>query len=308
MKYQNLITQLFQKIVKYKDIREFKGNVFYYIFFRLFRNFLNSYIEIKINNFKIFASSHKNKTSHALLKKCNFDDQSELELIKKFSKIKKIFLLDCGCNYGFYSFFTASLSNKNSVIAIEASLKTTEDFKKNLILNDFKNVVLKNLAVSDTDGEIVMFNESINDWESSLSHSKFEGTKMTEIKTNKIDTILSDCNLTDYFLFIKLDIEGHELQAIKGSTNIIQKYNPIFIVELSKYIFEDNYDNYIFLKNFLINFDYSIYDTNNENISLDEIMKLLNNLDADHKTIGNYYLIKNNESIKKLLKNDQLIQ
>ena len=110
--------------------------------------------------------------------------------------------------------------------------------------------------------------------------------------------------MTDYFLFIKLDIEGHELQAIKGSTNIIQKYDPIFIIELSKYIFENNHDNFIFFKNFLSNFDYSIYDTKNKNISPDEIMKLLNNLDANHKTIGNYYLIKNNEDLKRLLKND----
>ena len=133
---------------------------------------------------------------------------------------------------------------------------------------------------------------------------KFEDTKKTNVKTSKIDTILRDYNLTDYFLFIKLDVEGHELQAIKGSTNIIQKYNPIFIIELSKYIFENNQDNFIFFKNFLINFDYSIYDINNKNISPNEILNLLSDLDVNHKTIGNYYLIKNNEDLKKLLKND----
>ena len=261
---------------------------------------MNSYIEIKINNFKIFASNEKNKTSHALLKKCDFDDQSELEFIKKYSQKKKIFLLDCGCNYGFYSFYTASLSEENFVIALEASSKTADDFKKNLILNNFKNVILKNLAVSNTDGEIVIFNESKNDWESSLSHNEFEGTQKTNIKTNKIDTILKKQDLENYSLFIKLDIEGYELQAIKGSMNIIQKYNPIFIIELSKYIFEDNNDNFIFFKNFLIDCDYSIYNTNNDIVSLENIMSLLKKLDIDHKTIGNYFLIKN----KKKSKND----
>ena len=91
MRQLNLITKLFQKIVRHRDIRGFKRNIFYYIFFRLFRVFFNSYIEIKINNFKIFASNQKNKTSHALLKKCNFDDQSELAMIEKFSKKKKFF-------------------------------------------------------------------------------------------------------------------------------------------------------------------------------------------------------------------------
>ena len=91
MNNPNLITKIFQKIIKRNDIRKFKGNIFYYVIFRLCRNFLNSYIEIKINNFKIFASNEKNKTSHALLKKCDFDDQSELEFIKKYSQKKKFF-------------------------------------------------------------------------------------------------------------------------------------------------------------------------------------------------------------------------
>ena len=62
MNNPNLITKIFQKIIKRNDIRKFKGNIFYYVIFRLCRNFLNSYIEIKINNFKIFASNEKNKT------------------------------------------------------------------------------------------------------------------------------------------------------------------------------------------------------------------------------------------------------
>ena len=62
--------------------------------------------------FKIFANNKKNKTSHFLLKKCDFGDDRELSIIKKISNINKILLLDCGCNYGFYSFYTASLSKK----------------------------------------------------------------------------------------------------------------------------------------------------------------------------------------------------
>ena len=38
---------------------------------------------IKIFNFKILASNKKNKTSHALLKKCDFDDQDELKMFNK---------------------------------------------------------------------------------------------------------------------------------------------------------------------------------------------------------------------------------
>tara|TARA_B100000768_G_C11199732_1_gene341192 strand:+ start:59 stop:967 length:909 start_codon:yes stop_codon:yes gene_type:complete len=300
MNKSNIITKIFQNIVRNKDIRTFQKNNFYYFLFRLIRKFLNNYIEVKIYNFKILASNKKNQTSHALLRKCNFDDQHELETIKKFSDNKKIFLLDCGCNYGFYSFYTASLSDNNFVISFEASSKTSEDFNKNLYLNNFKNVILNNLAVSDVDNNKVSFNESLNDWESSLSHNKFEEKKLTTINTITIDTTLRKYDLNDYFVFIKLDIEGHEFQAIKGAKNIIKKYNPIIIIEFSKYIFENNKNSFDFLESFLLDFDYSIYGTNKKLITVEEIKLLLKSLGPDHKTISNYYLIKNDKNLINL--------
>jgi FkbM family methyltransferase len=291
--HPNFITKLFQKFIKNKDIRTFKKNYYYYVFFRLTRNFLNRYLEVKIYNFKIFVSNKKNITSHSLLKKCNFDDQSELGLIKKISKKNKIFLLDCGCNYGFYSFYAASLSSQNLVIAIEASPTTAKDFEKNLKLNKFKNIALKNFAISNTDNITITLNESKNDWESSLAHSEFDKKKVTKIKTKKIDTIIKNKKLNDYTLLIKLDIEGHELQAIEGAKDTIKKYKPIIIIELSSYIFNKKNHAFDNLKSFLVKFNYSIYSIKKKLTNLEDIVLLIDNLDTKYKTIGNYYLISN---------------
>ena len=304
MKKSNFITKLFQRLVKYRDIRKFKKNYFYYFFFRLCRNFLNNYIEVKIYNFKLYASNKKDKTSHAILKKCNFDDQHELNTIKKYSDRKKLFLLDCGCNYGFYSFYTASLSKYNFVISFEPSPKTTDDFNKNLYLNKFENIILENLAISDIDNNQVSFNESLNDWESSLTHNNFEEKRLTLINTTTIDTVLKEYFLDNQFLFIKLDIEGHEFNALKGAEKIIKRYNPIIIIELSKYIFENDKDSFVFLENFLVNFNYKIYGTNDKLTTVEEIKYLLKNLNSDHKTIGNYYLIKNDKNLINIFLNE----
>ena len=290
--YQNIITQYFQNFIKNKDIRNFQNNYYYYLLFRLVRRYLNSYLEVKIFNFKILASNKKNKTSHALLKKCDFDDQSELELINLISKKRKVLLIDCGCNYGFYSFYTASLSKQNLVIAVEASPTTAKDFKKNLNLNKFSNIVLKKLAISSIDNMTVPFNESKNDWESSLTHNEFDKKRVIKIKTQKIDTILKNQKIDDYFLFIKLDIEGNELQAIEGAKNTIKKFNPIIIIELSSYILKKNKD-FDYLKFFLKEFDYNIYDTKKKLVPVNDIINLIKKLDTQHKTIGNYYLINN---------------
>ena len=300
MDKSNLITRLLQKYLKNKDIKSLKGNFFYYLLFRLCRKFLNNHIEIKIGNFKIFASNNKNKTSYFLLKKCYFGDDNELETIEKFSKLNKVFLLDCGANYGFYSFYTASLSVENKIIAFEASTNTSKEFKANLALNNFKNIELENLAVTKKENEFLNFNESVKDWESSLIDNSFVTSGSTRIKTTKIDYILKNQNLDEFYLFIKLDIEGNEFDAIKGSLETIKKYSPLIIIEFSKYNLSNNIDNLNFLDSFLEKFDYSIYTTKKKKIKSVKILNLLKNLNRRHQTIGNYYLIKNASKIENI--------
>ena len=89
-------------------------------------------------------------------------------------------------NYGFYSFYVASLSLGNQVLAFEASPKTFNSFKANLDLNNFRNIDYRNLAISEVSGKFISFYESHNDWESSATHNKF--------KNNKIYTI---CKIND---------------------------------------------------------------------------------------------------------------
>ena len=298
------LTSVFQKYLSKKDIREFKNNSFYYFFFRLIRNFLAYDLILKIYNFKIFGSINKNKTSHFLLKKCEFGDYHELNTIKKFSNKNKILFLDCGCNYGFYSFYASSLNTLNEVISIEASVNTSKEFIKNLSLNNFSNINFLNKAISNTDNDDINFYESENDWESSQIHSDFKLNFKTKIKSVKIDSLLSDFSLEKYTIIIKLDLEGNEVNAIKGALDIIQKTNPLIIIEFSKYIF-DNYDNIDYLKNFLIKYDYSIYDTKKNKINLDYILQMLKNLKKKHKTIGNFYLLKSSsDNLNIFLNND----
>ena len=288
----NFITSVFQKYLINKDIRNFKSKTTYYFIFRVIRKFLAKDIIVNIYNFKISGSINKNKTSYFLLKKCEFGDQHELSTIKKFSRKNKIFLIDCGCNYGFYSFYTASLSKKNLVFSVEASKKTSKEFLKNFKLNNFQNIKFKNNAISSIDNNNISFNESENDWESSQTHSKFDNYAVTKISTLKIDTLVKNVYLGDYLTMLKLDIEGNEMNALKGATEFVKNSSPFIIIEISKYIFE-NKINIEYLKNFLQNFNYSIYSIYKKKQKIEEIMNKLNNLKDKYKTIGNYYLIKN---------------
>ena len=298
---KKIFTSVLQKSLINKDIRFYKKNIFYYLLFRIFRNFFQGSIITKIYNFKIYASVNKNKASHSILKKCDFDDQHEIGIINKISNINKVFFLDCGCNYGFYSFFTASLSKKNYVLAYEASSSTIKEFNKNLSLNNLQNIDCKNLAISDENDKLINFNESINDWESSASHDSFIKKNTSGIKTTTIDIELKDYDLKDFTLCIKLDIEGSEFRAIKGGIEIIKKHAPIIIIEISKYNINQMNSNF----DFFIKYDYIIFDLNLNEVKIEEINKRITGLDQKHDTIGNFYLVKKNHELIKIFKKDE---
>ena len=266
------------------------------MFFRSVRKFLLKDILINIYNFKIYASFKKNKTSYYLLKKCDFDDHHELNIINKISRKKKVFFLDAGCNYGFYSFYTAAISNKNKILSIEASKITAQEFIKNLEINNFKNIDFYNKAISKENNNTITFNDSENDWESSQTHDNFEIKLKSKIKTTSIDYLLKSYNLKEYSVIIKLDIEGNEINALKGGLNVIKNFFPLIIFEISKYVFNVK-SNIEYFKEFLINFNYSIYNTRKEKIDFDKIISDLNNLGENYNTMGNFYLIKDNSNI-----------
>ena len=300
----NYITSIFQLLLKNRDIRYFRNNFIYFLFFRIIRTFLAYDLIINIYNFKIYGSIKKNKTSYYLLKKCEFGDYHELNTIKKFSHKNKILFIDCGCNYGFYSFYTASISKKNLVFSIEASKLTSIEFLKNLEINNFSNMSFRNNAISDIDNNNIIFNESENDWESSQTHNDFKVETISKVKSITIDSLTKPYDLTEYETIIKLDIEGNEMEAIRGGLELIKKKSPLIIIEFSKFIFNDK-SKVKYLKDFLINSNYSIYDTNKKKIYLDHIMNKFSKLKKKYKTIGNYYLIKNSsENLKTFLSDD----
>ena len=298
----NFLIYLFKKLLENQDIRKYKKNFFYYLLFRLVRNKLNYDLKVKIYNFYIWASNKKNKQSHSILRKCEFEDLRELNLLKEISLTKKIFLFDCGANFGFYSLFVAALKNENKVYSFEASSKTYLDLQKNISLNNFKSIIPINSAVSDTKNLEVEFKESKNDWESSMINTNFDILKTTKIKTTTIDSILENNSniLKEFNIIIKLDVEGHEMNVIKGSKNLIRKYSPMFIIEFSKFISDKDYN---LLRDFLQENNYVIYDPNYEEINLEIVSKKLLELPKTMFGIGNNFLIKKNSSFQNIIKN-----
>ena len=137
---------------------------------------------------------------------------------------------------------------------------------------------------------------------SSATHELFL-ERVVKIKTTTIDSELHNENLNGFSLVIKLDIEGNEFNAIQGGIHSISKYDPLIIIELSKYNLNNTNYDFTFFKNFLSEKKYTVYNKQLRPVTIDILIEDIKNLDANLQTIGNYFLIKNSSYLHSFLLN-----
>lgn len=180
-------------------------------------------------------------------------------------------ILDVGANVGFHTLYFAQLTGSNgNVIAFEPVMSNFKELNKNIDLNDFSNIVTKNMALSDKEESlhIVADTESKNPGAFNL----FETGGDTVVKCVIGDDLPEIKNLHE-LNFIKIDVEGYEYFVLNGLQKTIDRHRPKIVFE-----HDVNYQlktglpaNELF--NLLKTFDYQFYlITNNGLVAFKEEM------------------------------------
>ncbi len=131
-------------------------------------------------------------------------------------------VLDIGANIGMFTIKAAQNIGENGrILAIEPEVKNIILLKENT--KDLKNVFIITRAVGNTTGEedLLVF---------PLSGTHFiapgvkpnTGQKIKRVKIDKIDNIVREFGL-DIINFVKIDVEGWEMQVLKGAENSLGK-------------------------------------------------------------------------------------
>jgi FkbM family methyltransferase len=130
---------------------------------------------------------------------------------------------DIGANVGFYSLLASKLVVSGKVYAFEPAPRNLLYLRKHLTLNRVTNVEVLELAVSDRNGT-----ESFHTEETGfMGHLSGEG-KMT-VPTASLDSLVEEGKVLppDY---VKMDIEGAELSALRGAARTFQQFRPILFL------------------------------------------------------------------------------
>jgi len=152
--------------------------------------------------------------------------------LDKFFDINEGVFIDVGSCIGKYTVpIGKKLFNRGKIISIEADKDNFNILKKNIELNNLENVDLLNVACSDKNGIAKFFLHSEGPGGHSLHGDKIASKKFVEVKTRTIDSIVNERVGKEKINLIKIDVEGAEVEVIKGALKTLEKHHPTIILE-----------------------------------------------------------------------------
>jgi len=154
---------------------------------------------------------------------------SIINFLDKFKFIPKI-IVDIGACWGEYSLILGKHFSKCSIYAIEGSDKNYKILCNNISfkLNNVNNVKPYNYIISDSNNFKYITN-SISTMNFVKNEINKDDLNYSKINSIKLSNFLNENNL-NYIDFLKLDIEGHELNLIRDLLDLDIKYGQTEII------------------------------------------------------------------------------
>lgn len=142
--------------------------------------------------------------------------------------------IDIGANNGEVSLKAArEVGSSGRVIAFEPNPINITRFNKNVAKNGFNNITLVELGVGNEEGKFQLNNDTPENlgmgWIDNSSAQNSDS--LVTINVTTLDDYLMGMEL-DSVNFIKIDVEGFEINVLKGAKKIIEKFKPTLFIEV----------------------------------------------------------------------------
>jgi FkbM family methyltransferase len=186
---------------------------------------------------------------HQILE-CGAFDPTEVSLAKQILDLRRqyfgdgVLAIDCGANIGVHTIeWSKRMTGWGSVLAIEAQERIHYALAGNIALNNCFNATALNAAVTDKSG-VLMVPQLDYLTPASLGSLELRTSPNNEFIGQRID--YSDGNLRPVSAitidslnlaridFIKIDIEGMEMEALAGAAQSIDHHRPVLLIEAIK--------------------------------------------------------------------------
>lgn len=174
--------------------------------------------------------------------------ESEMEVFRQFIHEGHV-VLDVGANLGAHTlYFAKTVGRTGAVLAFEPQRLMFQTLCANMALNSLTNVYCHYVAVGAEKGEIDVAPLDAYATQNFGSLSLLKPARGFPIAQITLDDLnLPRCN------FLKIDVEGMELDVLRGTRQTIQQHQPILYVE------NDRPDRSAELTRFIDSLGYAMY-------------------------------------------------
>lgn len=146
-------------------------------------------------------------------------------------KLKDKVMLDIGANIGNHTLFFMKECGMSFSYCFEPIKKVFDILSKNILINGLNDkTCLYNFAVGETDGkaEIASFHSD------NLGGTCLRKQDNGQIRVVSIDSL----HINDDVAFVKIDVEGFELNVILGMQKLLKEKHPIIFIEVRGCFFD----------------------------------------------------------------------
>lgn len=159
-------------------------------------------------------------------------EKSSINFLYKFSKDVNGVFIDVGSNIGWFSVHMLYFNNKNIVHSFEPQNLICKKLIKNIEINGFENrSIINNHGLSSADNKNVnIYNMPNNPHGHAFLENKDGAEIIDSIELKTLDNYV-ESNVVNNIKFIKIDVEGHELDVLLGAKWIIKFHEPIIMFE-----------------------------------------------------------------------------
>lgn len=192
------------------------------------------------------------------------EDRGQVKLLKEILKPDHVFF-DIGANIGVITMIAANHLADGAVHSFEPSDHHLEKLHRNLEVNDFQNVRVNPFALSDENATYELYlpdekeDEIRNTGRASVNEMEDdEEFKEEEIETRVLDSYVEDESVNQLDV-MKIDVEGEELNVLRGGSDTIDRFQPDVFMELNRIHIDRAGDRPEDVLNFWDDHGYSVY-------------------------------------------------
>ena len=137
---------------------------------------------------------------------------------------------DVGASVGFFTLLGARLVGpRGTVVAFEPHPATVQELRQNVDANALDNVLVLPQAVSSRRGDAVL--ELRHGARSSLADAPVATGRVAHVATTSIDDFVA-IHPVLVPAVVKIDVEGHEVDVLRGMRGTLSQHNPFIICEM----------------------------------------------------------------------------